>query len=497
MKKVKTPIVKINGTDYTNELKGKTLAANVKLFEADESSLPNSSFNITIRRPYKKLHGYTDLSSPDHLIVNGVLYNSRLDVILNNVTANHESNCHISNGTLYYNYQPVEDEDSGWTDLSNQGSNQIGTFTGIKNGNLYLLEYTTRKTKDAEVITKNLYAWTYTYEDEEEETHTQTIYTDTDEPEVGDTIYNVYLYESGTIDGVDTDSIEYSDHTYERDSEKDTTGSKTIPAEYTTKLWIDLLDDTRVYVAVCGNPGAMDTYSGWNGYALTSGNQLYKIDYKTFGLSLAYSNITTIYKAPKVRQAFLIKASNGTVRHIKFATGTSDSTLSPRLGSDIQFIAPDGYWGSAYHTNCISIRDGNLYSTWTTEFDTKGYWTHASVGYECAYGICDGHLYKLYGTDSSWYNKTIEEIKLIDSGNVWIDLYCGYSDAYGLTKDGRLYYIKDNKISLIKTGIPVGVDYNTQFLPQTILVNVGEEDSQESYSINKSLLETLVADAEP
>lgn len=497
MKKVKTPIVIINGTEYTNSLKGVQIKAGTNLFSTTESALPNSSFNISIRRPYKKIHGYTDISDPNNLIVNGVLYNSSLNVVLTDVTVNHGSDFHIVNGGLYRQGSIVENEETGWTDLSNEGQD-YGTFLGIKNGSLYMLNYSTKQTAPAYDITKDLYAWTYSYEDEEEQLRETTIYAENENINIGDTLYTVYLTELGIIETIEDGNIIYNENTYVRDIDKDTTGTKTIPATYETKVWTELIDASKTYTKVCGNCGHDSAgYTGTNGYAITSDNKFYKIDWKTHVISLVYSNITDLYKSPKIKQSFLIKASNGTVRHIKLGSGQSDSSFSQKIDSDVQFITPGGYWGAAYNTNVITIKDGNLYNDWTTQVNGNGHWTQISTGYECGYGICDGKLYKLYGTNSSWYNKQIEEIKLIDSTNVWVDLYCGYSDCYGLTKDGKLYYIKDEKLTLRRINIPMGINYDTYFTPQTAIIPVGESDQTRQIAISKSLLDTLVADAEP
>lgn len=510
MKKIKTPILNINGIDYTSQLRGKTFTSGTELLSINQKSLPETSFEVKVRVPYTPVHGFTDISNVNNLIVDCILYDANLNPILTNVIACSGYNYHISNGGLYYNKQLVEGQETGWTDLADQrGDFDFNNVLGIKNGAIYNIKYETRQIIPQQEVVTQLYAWTgvvpgwYLYpnaetQEDTPEDETVTIYTLTTNPSVGDKVYDAVESEYDTITAISNQQITINTNiTFDRDSDKDTTNTKIIPAEYQSKVWCDLIDDSKTYIKIAGQAGQHEIATSWYtyAYALTDDNKLYTINGKTLQISLTYSNIKELYKSPKSRDCCLAQTTTGYIRRLPYDYDSSSTSYSTKLNSDQQFIAPTGYKANRYTDVIVYIVDGNLYTPWGTIFDNDGHWTHVSCGYECGYGICDGKLYKLYGTNSQWYNKPIQEIKLIDSSNIWVELYCYYSVAYGLTKDGKLYKIDDEALHLQKTDIPMGSEEPT--IEQTITVNVEQQDTTKSITLSKALLNALIADSEP
>lgn len=507
MKKLATPILTINGIDYTNQLKGKTFTSGTELFTMNQQTLSNETFDITIRTPYNGTGGFNDISDPNNLIINGILYDKNLNPKLYNITvANREpysgNYYFISNGALYCNNEMVEGQESGWTDLTtHRNEYYFYNFQGIKNGALYNIIKESRQITPAYDVTTNLYAWWGTpaipddfNAEEQDAPDPVTLYTLNTSPQVGDKVYSQLEVEMGTISEVNSDSIyiENDSTIYNRDSSLDTTNTKTIPAVYQTKVWCDLLDNSNTYTKLAGGAGHYPTVNNWYTYAyvLTQDNKLYQINGQTLGVSLYASNIIELYKAPTSSQDILIKTSTNYIRRLPFSYSDSAYSYSPKLDSTQKLIAPTGYLSTRYNNNIIYIVDGNLYSTWGNIFDNDGHWTHVSCGYECGYGICDGKLYKLYGTGSTWHMKVMENLTLLDSTHVWKDVYCDYSSAYALTKDGELYYIKDETLTLNKTNIPMD---ETQDITQTITISVGETDQSQNITISKSIIDALIA----
>lgn len=510
MKYIKTPKIHINNVDYTEELKGKTLIAGQSVAVLDIDTLPNETLNIKVKSPIKITGTAPIQMYKTYYTLFGKKYNNynNYSVILDNVEHTAISVWDICGGKLYYN-NTLFNEDVDWEDLSYSSGVNISSLEenyltfAIKGGELYKLCLLTVSTPQEPIITITpLYAWTL--ED-------KTVYTLTEFPTFGTnvyewdgetlttdgtTVYNmdvidyttVTIYLSTNTDGYNRD-IEHDDERITRTEQPDIiTYEPTITkidTEYQFKQLTNTVDWEYMDSSYSRNPFFV--------YGLTTDNKLVSIN-RTGTIAVLLENVIQMNDM-YMRNILLVECNNGDIYRVYF-NGYPGTNLTIKklytLPKKSSIILPGGTYGGDYPlpAKCI-ICDGNLYAG-ANCISSTGSWTQVSIGYECGYGIDDGKLYKIYGTNSSWYSKrpSANDITLVDSTKIWIYVWCLYNYAYAFTNEGEMYFIKDTTLTKQRT-ISIG-DYNADYKEYSYTINAGEQSEIKSITLPLQLINTLI-----
>jgi len=506
MKYIPTPKIVINNAEYTNELKGKTLVAGNILTTLQVNTLPNTQLNITVKSPVKT----TGTSEVNMFVTSrstlfGTKYNGSFTPGLENINSSSCGPWDIVDGKLYYNDEIV-DSDTDWTILSKSKNVNIPSLTdnyivyGLKDSHLYKLCLRTIKTPQPPIINITpLYAW---------KLNDVLIYTLNEKPNIGNAVYN-WDGETLTTDGSivynvddleDPTEIYLSTNTdgYLRDVEDDDERIIETPQPdiITYELVIELVDTELTFKTLTHTVDWKyindDTHRPYLVYGLTTDNDLVSIsrDEVITLLENDVLQISDIYDS----DTLLLEKVGGEIWKCYYPDyGTEDPTLTKlyTLPKKNSIILPGGSYGSNHPGVYLTICDGNLYAGQNCISNT-GSWTQVSTGYECGYGIDDGKLYKIYGTNSQWNNKipVPSDITLIDKSNIWIYVWCLYNTAYAFTSEGHMYYIQDINKTKQRT-IPLG-DWQTDYKEYTYTLDSGEESSTKQITIPIQLINELI-----
>lgn len=508
MKYIPTPKIVINNVDYTNELKGKTLVAGGTLTTLNINTLPNTQLNITVKSPVKTTGTLeTNMFVTSRSTLFGTKYNGSFQPGLDKINSSSCGPWDISDGQLYY-ADSILDTDIDWEMLSksknvnNSGQTDNYIVYAIKSSELYRLCLRTITTPQPPVITVTpLYAWKL--EDD-------IIFTLTETPTFGTAIYNwdgTTLTTDGRVvystdDPDEPTEIYLSTNTdgYLRsvadDDEKVTETPQ--PDIITYEPVIEQIETSYLFTKLSHTVDYKYDYGSYQRpylvYGLTTTNKLVSIDRDGTITEIASDvvQIADIYNTDKL----LFEKTGGEIWQCLYTYYGSDNPTCTKLYTlpkKSSIILPGGIYGSDYPIPArLTICDGNLYSGANCISNT-GSWTQVSTGYECGYGINDGKLYRIYGTNSQWYNRTpvASDITLVNGSNVWIYVWCLYSTAYAFTSDGDMYYIQDLGKTKQRT-ISLG-DWGADYKEYTYTMDSGEESSTKQITIPLQLINELIS----